>query len=353
MSTSKTRLLVYGSYGYTGDLVVREAVTRGMSPVLAGRAADKLAAQSAAFAFEARPVELTNAHGLDRALADVAVVLHCAGPFTRTSQAMAEACLRTGTHYLDITGEIAVFEALAARDAEANKARVLLLPGLGFDVVPTDCLAAHLKARLPSAAHLALALDVHGSASRGTTLTALESVGRAGMIRRGGELTPVPLNWKTREFDFGRGMRPATAFPWGDVATAFYSTGIPDIEVYTATPFLRRGLQAARYLGWLTRAPLVRPALERAVRSLPPGASPEKRARGYCLIYGEVSDERGARRAARLRTPDGYTLTAQTAVAAARRVLEGTAAPGFQTPSRAFGADFILQFPGVERRDLD
>src|SRR4051812_14952024 len=171
---------------------------------------------------------------MDAAVGEVAAVLHCAGPFSHTSRPMADACLRTKTHYLDITGEAAVIESLAARDEEAKRSGVMLLPCVGFDVVPTDCLAAHLKRRLPSATRLALAIQGIGRISRGTATTMVENINRGGLIRRGGKLQSVPAAWKTREIDFGRGPRSATTIPWGDVATAFYSTGIPNIVVYAA-----------------------------------------------------------------------------------------------------------------------
>lgn len=165
---------------------------------------------------------------------------------------MVESCLRTRTHYLDITGEIAVFEALAAQDGEAKAAGIMLLPGAGFDVVPSDCLAAHLKARLPSATRLILGLRGLGRTSRGTATTVVENIHRGGLVRHNGVLTPVPAAWKTRQIDLGRGLVTAVLVPWGDVSTAYYSTGIPNIEVYMALPtLLRRLMVLSRYLGWL------------------------------------------------------------------------------------------------------
>jgi short subunit dehydrogenase-like uncharacterized protein len=267
---------------------------------------------------------------------------------------MADGCLRAGIHYLDITGEIAVFEALAARDAEAKAKGVMLLPGVGFDVVPSDCLAAHLARRLPTATRLALGFQTLGGMSRGTATTMIESGGRDGMVRRGGALVPVPVAWKARHIDFGRGPRLATTIPWGDVATAFYSTGIGDIEVYVAVPAsTRRVMIASRYLGWLLRSAPVRALLLRAVRRRPPGPSIAARERGASRLWGEAMDQGGRRVAARLTGPHAYTFTALTAVAAVERVLAGGARPGFQTPSLAFGADFVLEMDGVQREDLE
>jgi short subunit dehydrogenase-like uncharacterized protein len=347
------RFLIYGANGYTGALAARVAAGRGLAPVLAGRDESKIAPSAAELGFEHRAFGLDDAARLDAALEGVAAVLHCAGPFSHTSRPMADACLRTRTHYLDITGEISVFESLAARDREAQAAGVMLLPGVGFDVVPSDCLAAHLKRRLPSATKLRLAIGGAGRLSRGTLTTMVENLHRGGMVRRGGRLTPVPTAWKTRAFDFGRGPVKATTIPWGDVATAFHSTGIPDIEVYAALPAAARWvMKASRPFKSLLAAPTVQSILKGRIRKLPPGPSAEERRRGASLVWGEVTDDAGERRAARLRGPEGYALTALTALAAVERVLKGEHPPGFQTPSRAYGPDFVLGIEGVAREDL-
>ena len=244
------KLLIYGSYGFTGNLIARLAVQRGLRPILAGRDPQRLARQAVELGLEHVAFSLDDRAAAHQALQNTFAVLHCAGPFVHTALPMAEACLRAGVHYLDITGEITVFEALAVRDAEAQAAGVMLLPGVGFDVVPTDCLAAHLKQRLPSATQLVLGIKtVGGRSSHGTMESAIESLPLGGKARRDGELVDVPLGTLTRQIDFGRGPRPAVAVPWGDVTTAWHSTSIPNIEVYFAWPSsMRWGMKAARWL---------------------------------------------------------------------------------------------------------
>ncbi len=346
--------LLYGSYGYTGRLIAARALERGIRPVLAGRSEAPLKQQAAELGLPWRAVALDDPAALDAALADVPVVLHAAGPFVRTARPMAEACLRTGTHYLDITGELAVFEALAARDAQAKAAGVMLLPGVGFDVVPTDSLAAHLKRRLPGAVRLALAFQpVGGGLSHGTATTMVENLAAGGAVRRGGRIVPVPAAYRTRRVDFGRGPVEVTTIPWGDVSTAFHSTGIPDVEVYTRVPApARRMMVASRYLGWLLGSGPVQRVLKGRIDAASPGPTDEERARGKSLLWGEAEDAAGGRAAARMQAPEGYTLTAVTAVGAAEEVLAGRALPGFRTPSQAFGPDWILGFDGVTREDL-
>jgi short subunit dehydrogenase-like uncharacterized protein len=345
--------LLYGANGYTGELAARLAVARGHWPILAGRSADAVCALSDELGLERRLFSLEEPRRIDEALGGMSLVLHCAGPFSRTSKPMADACLRTRTHYLDLTGEVEVFEALAARDLEARAAGVMLLPGCGFDVVPSDCLAVHLKGRLPGARRLALAYGGFGRISRGTATTAIEGLGRGGLVRRGGALTPVPSAWKTRRVDFGEGPRTAVTIPLGDVTTAWHSTGIPDIELYFAAPAGLRALAvASRYLGPVLGSEPVRRFLTARVRSGPAGPAEEERRRGRGFVWGEVEDDEGRRAASRLATPEGYTFTARAALAVVERVLSGQAPAGFQTPGKAYGPDFVLGLEGVSRTDL-
>ena len=346
-------LLIYGSTGYTGRLIVAEALARGLRPTLAARDGDAVRTQAESLGLPWRAARIDDPTALDEALSGVSVVLHCAGPFARTWRAMSDACLRRGAHYLDITGEIAVFEGLAGRDAEARAAGIMLLPGVGFDVVPSDCLAAHLARLVPNAQRLALAFRALGGASRGTLATMVENLGSPGAVRRDGKIVPVPPAWRTRRIDFGDGrLRDATTIAWGDVSTAFYSTGIPNIEVYISMrPALRRALTASRWMSAVLRSGVVRRTLAARVRRGSAGPSAAERERGVSLLWGEVVASNGQRAEARLRGPNGYVLTAQTAVHLAMKVLVGEARAGFQTPTRAFGADVILEIPGVTRTD--
>jgi short subunit dehydrogenase-like uncharacterized protein len=345
-------LLIYGVNGYTGRLILPVAIARGLRPIVAGRDVAAVQALAALHGLEARIASLDDATALDAALRGVTVVLHCAGPFSRTSRPMVDACLRAGAHYLDITGEVDVFEACAARDAEAKSRGVMLLPGTGFDVVPSDCLAAHLARRMPDAVSLALGFRGIGGLSRGTALTMAEGMGRPGVIRRNGRITPVPPGYHTRTIDFGDGPRLSVTIPWGDVSTAYHSTGIPNVRVYMSIhPRQLRSLRVARWFGWLLRTPWMQEKLRARVKAGPAGPSDEARARGASLLWGEATNAAGERVVSRLRGPDGYSLTADTAVRCAMRALAGEAPVGFQTPSKAYGAEFVLEAEGVTRED--
>jgi short subunit dehydrogenase-like uncharacterized protein len=344
--------LIYGANGYTGTLIARMAAGRNQRPILAGRNGPAVAAVANALGMESRTFALDDPIAVDAGLEGVRIVLHCAGPFMHTAKRVAEACLRRGAHYLDVTGEIGVFETMAALDAEAKRAGVMLLPGVGFDVVPSDCLAVHLKSRLPSATRLALGFQALGGLSRGTATTMAENFHRGGVVRRGGVLMRVPACWKTRTIDFGKGPRVAMTIPWGDVSTAWYSTRIPNIEVYMAAPAGQRLLaRASRPFGWLLGSRWAQRRLKERIARSAPGPTDAQRETGTSLLWGEARDDQGGRVAARLKGPEGYTLTALAALAVVERVAAGEWSAGFQTPGKQYGADFVLQIPGVVRTD--
>jgi len=359
-SAAPIPFLIYGANGYTGELIARAAVQRGLRPVLGGRNRAEVAALADVLGLPHYIFSLDEPAVLEAELADVPVVLNCAGPFVHTHRPLVDTCLRIGTHYLDITGELAVFQAIAARDAEAGAAGVMLLPGAGFDVAPSDCLAAHLKERLPSATRLTLALLPVGGWSRGTARTAVESLHTPGMIRQDGALTPVPALWKTLWIDFGqalvgkgwRGPVAAASIPWGDVFTAYYSTGIPNIETYLAVPdAIARMGGVVRLTGPMLQWPIVKAALRRAVESLPDGPDGAAIAAGFSVLWGEVTDDAGRRAVSRLRTPHTYLLTALAALAIVERVLAGDILPGYQTPAAAYGSNLLLGIEGISRVD--
>lgn len=347
--------LIYGSYGYTGQLIVELAVKEGLRPILAGRDEKRLRSQANKYKLEHRAFALSETAKLDSALHEVDAVLHCAGPFVLTFKQMAEACLRTKRHYVDISGEIPGFEALAAMDDQAKQAGIMLLPGGGFDVVPTDCLAAHLKQRLPSATHLRLFLrGVGAGVSRGTAKSAIENMHRQGMIRKDGKLVQVPPVWKALMQDFGRGPTRVISVGWGDVSTAYHSTGIPNIEAYMSFPQAMINLMYdMRTIGPLLYNRVAKTILKALMNLYPPGPTEARRMKAFATMIGEVTDDQGKRAVSKLRTREGYTFTAQVTVEIMKRILNDDYRIGFATPSLAYGPDFVMQIEGVTREDME
>jgi short subunit dehydrogenase-like uncharacterized protein len=346
-------VLIYGATGYTGKLIAKVAAGLGARPILAGRDLEKVQAIAKPLGLAFRAFDLGDPGRIDAGIKDVSVVLCVAGPFSATSKPMADACLRNRVHYLDITGEIDVFEALAARDAEARARGVVLLPGVGFDVVPSDCLAAHLKRRLPDATYLKLYLSLGANMSRGTAKTMIEAVAAGTRLRRDRRLV-TGTQAEEGSCDFGKGERPTVQVSWGDVSTAFHSTGIPNIEVqFEALPAIRRMTQTPTFIKSFLGLGFMQSFLKAQVDRMPEGPSETTRRAGHAVIVGEARNSDGQTVRSRLRTPEGYTLTALTAFDAAKRVAAGEVETGFQTPSRAFGPDYILSFDGVKRDELN
>lgn len=347
------KFMIYGATGYTGKLVARTAKALGMHPILAARNEARLKSVAGQHGFDFRAFALEDTPALMEALAEVDVVLHIAGPFSATSKPMLDACMKTGTHYLDITGEIDVFEACAARDEEAVQAGIMVMPGVGFDVVPSDCLAAHMKARMPDAVELTLSISGLSAMSRGTAKTGVESIGEGTRVRRDGHIMALKAPPRT-EIDFGDGPRPAIALGWGDVSTAYYSTGIPNITVYfEASPQLEQMANLSGFKRWIASLGFMQRRLKAQVDKMPEGPSDAERREGQGVLVGEAVNLAGDRVVSRLTCPEGYTLTAMTSLEIVRRTLADEFQPGFKTPSLAYGADFVTEFDGCLRQDLN
>ena len=337
-------ILIYGAYGYTGELIAREAADRELDIVVAGRNGTKTRGLGIELGVESRVFGVSE---IGDNLDDVDVVLHCAGPFVDTYEPVVEACLETGTHYLDITGEFPVFEALAERDREAEQAGVCLLPGAGFDVVPTDCLAGHLHDRLPSATHLRLGFDAPTNISGGTLASVIEHAGGGGKVRREGKIERVPVAADSRTIDFGAGPRNAITVPWGDVSTAYYTTGIPNVEVYMAVPsHIEHLMRTSNYTAPLLQFAPLKAGLKTLAQTFVDGPSERVRERERVFVWGEAENDDGDVVTSRLVTPETYKLTVDAATTAAARLAE-SAPTGYQTPASAFDPEFVLSLDGV------
>jgi short subunit dehydrogenase-like uncharacterized protein len=340
--------MLYGSYGYTGRLVAAVARSRGHEPLLSGRDPDRLATQAGELGLPHRAVGLADVDALAGVLRDtgVSLVAHCAGPYSATADPMVRGCLAARVPYLDVTGEVDVFEALLAMDGAAKQAGIVILPGSGMDVVPTDCLAAQLKDRLSDAVRLELAFLAPGGMSPGTAKTSLEGTGKGGRVRIGGELVTVPLGWKRRTVPFPSGPVEVGSIPWGDVSTAYHSTGIPDIVVYTKLP----GRKQTRIAGLLAPVAAIPPIRRRmqaiAVRKIT-GPSAERRAATRSQFWGRVENATGDAIELTATGPNGYDLTADAVVRVVDRVLAGLVPPGAHTPAQAHGKDFIAELDGI------
>ncbi|OYD90070.1 hypothetical protein CDG76_32505 [Nostoc sp. 'Peltigera membranacea cyanobiont' 210A] len=344
-----SRVLLYGATGYAGKLIAESAKNNGLELILAGRNQSSLAAVANELSLDFRVFGLDDPQAIARSLEDIIAVINCSGPFSKTSKPLVDACLQTKTHYLDIAGEVPEFQALQARDAEAKSAGIMLLPGVGFGVVPTDCVAAYLKHKLAVATRLILIYETVGGVSQGTANTVLPTLHHIGVVREAGKLIPSRPASKRRKVDFGYGSVTAVTNPWrADIITAFQTTGILNIEVYTVFPNpVRFLMESSQYLGWLFNLSLFQSTLASLIKTLPTGPTVAERAKGQVRVIGIAEDETGQQVTAKLLGPEAYDFTALAAVAVIKRVIKGEVKVGFQTPASVYGADFVLEIPGV------
>ncbi len=343
--------LLYGANGYTGQLIARTAVASGVRPVLAGRNRVDIQSLAARLGCPCRVFSLQDPTELAAGLQGISTVLHCAGPFCDTAPPMVAACLEAGVHYLDITGEYQVIEDLAQQSDRAVAAGIVSMPAVGMDVVPSDCLAAQLARAVPGANQLTLALSGTATISPGTAHTIWRNLGRGARVRREGRIVPAPVGDDLQELPLPSGSCPTMAIPWGDIASAFYTTGIPNIEVRVGL----RADQARLVRRWRWMLPLAGLApiqfLGRWwIRRRVSGPGEEELATGRTEFWGRASAGDGRFAEAVVIAPNGYRLTADAALAIVGRVQAGQVQPGFQTPASAFGGTFLEELPGVTFR---
>jgi short subunit dehydrogenase-like uncharacterized protein len=347
--------MLYGAYGFTGRLIVEQAVKSGLRPVLAGRDEVKLAQLADRYSLDHQVIDLEDQVILTATVANFDLVFHAAGPFVYTARPMIRACLDGQAHYLDITGELPVFDLVFDHQQEAQERRVALISGMGFDVVPSDCLANYVAVQVPGAKELEIAIVTLGNSSGGTAKTFLEMLPQGGRIRRDGHYVALPYGEKTIRVPMPNGrIYTAAAVPWGDLATGYRSTGIPNITTYLALP--RRWIGAMGRTTSIGAAILSRKSIRKMAQAVAgvtmTGPDENARRTGRSYLWARAND--GSRNIAEawLETAEAYQLTAVAAVSAVKKILAGElAASGALTPAQAFGADFVLELENSRRFD--
>jgi short subunit dehydrogenase-like uncharacterized protein len=324
-----SQLMIYGATGYTGRMAAEHAKAQGLDLVIAGRNAQGM--QMLADQLDV-PYRVFNADAQAAAfLEGIDVLLNFAGPFAQTALDLMHACIKARVDYLDITAEIKVYRTAEQLDVQAGEAGVMLLPGVGWDVVPTDCLAVHVARRVREPQSLRVALQVAGSMSRGSALSVSEIMGAGLMARIDGQLLATP-DAQPRDFNFGDGPVLCAPLSFGDLVTAWHSTGIPDIAMFvnvTGDAFPEGDLS-----------------------QLPDGPSAQQRQAHPARAVAEVSGADGSVARSIIETVNGYSYTPLAAVEAARRVLAGDRRPGFATPAQVFGGGFAESIAGTVITDF-
>lgn len=347
---SRGQWMIYGAYGFTGRLIVEEAMARGHRPLLAGRSREPLAELADRTGLDSVCVSLSDRRAMIDALATVDVVLNAAGPFTATAEPMIRSALSAGTSYVDLSGELGSLVATFAHHAEAQMLGLALIPGAGFDVVPSDCLALHLAGKLPGATELSIVVSAPERPSPGTIRSALGAAAEGTFVRHGGELVAEPLGARIiRRKLFGRTTTLLGA-PIGDLVTAHRSTGIGEITTYLDVgsipqPMLRLAIPLFAGLLRTTFGQRLAGSIAKRFIGRAEGESEE-----VCRLWACVNDKEGGKAEGWIQTPEAYRLTARTSVRIVELIVERRPI-GALSPAQACGADFILGFDGVQRHD--
>ena len=345
------KFLLYGANGYTGQLIANLSGQYDLQPILAGRRKESIQPLADKLGLDYHIISLDETKRLENIVFDLPLVLNAAGPFNLTAKPVIDACLSTGTHYLDITGEIEVFELAKTYGEKAKNAGIIILPGVGFDVVPTDCIALFLKNLLPDANKLTLAFSsLHGRISHGTAVTMLQNLGRPGAVRKNGVIKKTPVGHNGMWIDFGIAKHFVMSIPWGDISTAYHTTGIPDIETYTGiSKQVYQLLKFQNSFNWILRAGIVKKLIKKKIDKKPAGPTETERQKGKSMVWGSVTNQEGKTVRARLTGPESYTLTAHSSLLITKKILEGNFAAGYHTPAELFGENLVMKIPGVER----
>ncbi len=338
------KVLLYGANGYTGRLIAESWPEEAHTLILGGRSAEAVGELASQLGKEDRIFDLEDNSATEKALQGVDLVLNAAGPFFSTAQPLVEACLQTKTHYVDITGEIEVFENIQSYHDQAQKKGIVLLPGAGFDVVPTDVLASKLKEKLPGAKSLTLAIASFGTTiSHGTLSTAVSQLGKKGSVRKDHKLVPESVGKEGRYFEFGDKKRFAMSIPWGDISTAYWSTGIPNIRVFMDTP---PSTYKKMKWQWLFNPILkwswVKKRIQKYVDRNVSGPTEKQREEGFARVYGEVTDAEGNKQSMQLESPEPYAFTARSAIWFANHILDHPGRSGYFTPATWADRDEVL-----------
>lgn len=324
-------LMIYGATGYTGRLAAERAAASGLDLILGGRTTARLAAQADRLGVSHRAFDLDDGAAASAALADVAAVLNCAGPFTSTAEPLMRAAINSRTDYLDVAAELHSYHLADALDGEASAAGVMLLPGSGGSVAMLGCLAGYAIRRVAEPHSVRIALHVAGSMSRGSAISASENITTETLQRVDGKLIARDPEDR-REFDFGWGPATCSATTLPDLITIWRATHVPNVETFvhvTGDAFPDGDLAL-----------------------LPDGPTAEHREANRYHAAVEVTGRDGTVVRSVLDTVNGYTFTPMAAAEAARRVLAGEHRPGFHTPAELFGNDFAETIADTRITDL-
>jgi short subunit dehydrogenase-like uncharacterized protein len=220
-----------------------------------------------------------------------------------------------------------VFRALYDLDERARQAGITIMPGAGFGVIATNCLARYVSDAVGGAAVLEVATRAAvAQQGPGVAATRQQNMPYGGWIRQAGHLQPCPLGSGIITITLPDGPCLIMPLPTGDLEAAFQATGAADITAYGAVPG--------------------DPASGPKASDPPADQHPAYQSFGWARATGPD----GATTQAWLQTGESYAFTGTASIRAVEETL-ARSQPGAFSPAAAFGADFVLTIPGTSRTD--
>jgi len=323
---AQRHVLVFGATGHTGRFVVNELLRRGLTPVLAGRSAERLAAVAPEHpALERRVVDLDDPESLHQALAGVGAVTNCAGPFLDTALPLARAAVESGAHYLDVTAEQPAVQALYSElDAAARAAGVAVVPAMAFYGGLADMLVTSALDGASGADEIEVAIGLdRWWPTAGTRVTGERNTATR-LVIRDGALAPLtsPAPTATWSYPSPMGDQPVVELPFSEVIT------------------IDRHLEVGELRSYLNTASLE----DLRNTTTPPPSAADDLGRSAQQFVVDVRVRRGTEtRRVSAAGQDIYAVTAPIVVEGAARLLDGRhRGPGAVAPGEVFDAADVL-----------
>jgi short subunit dehydrogenase-like uncharacterized protein len=328
---------VFGATGHTGRFVVAELQRRGITPIAVARDGAKLGGLDLAEPGANRVASIDDSGSLDRAFADVAAVINCAGPFLDTADAIATAALRAGAHYLDVTAEQASAHAtLESFDAAAREAGVIVMPAMGFYGGLGDLLVSVAMTGWNLADEILIAISLDSwHPTQGTRVTGERNTARR-LVVANGRVSPLP--------------RPAPEMTWSfpEPLGNQHVTEVPLSEVVLITRHLETR-ELHTYLSNVALRDLSDP------NTPPPQAADASGRSAQTFVVEVICAKDGSTRRARARGRDIYAFTAPLVCEAVERILDGATAQssGAQSPGAVFDSHAFLHALTPEHLEIE
>ncbi len=341
--------MIYGAYGFTGSLLAKIAADKGFKPVLAGRDALKTKRLALSLGLDFKVFSLDEDSIIEKNLKDIDLLYNLAGPYCKTAPTMVEACLRTKTHYMDLTGDIEIYDFLYSLDKVAIENEILIMPGVGFNVIATECVAAHTVQKLSTCDHLDIVMATQAKPSKGTFKQMIALLPRGGYEIENHELKRRNIGKSDIKIKYPDKRRTPFSIPIGELIACHKSLNIANIRVHYAmsSSWVRMTETMIDIIAKFSGKNYGKKVLSNFASNYIKGPDETSMLHDKAYVYAKASSDLGVYAETMIKTPEPYYFTALITLKVIQKVLDGEY-KGALTPVEAFGSSIIFEVEGVE-----